>query len=113
MNVLIVGAVGNRVGIEALAFIGDADPESIGPHFTGDLDPLAEVELVAMLNGIDDGFFERQVDAEDVLAGPALGLQSRENLGDEVMTCVDATGQRLFCNPGPAGVRHAACSETT
>ena len=48
-----------------------------GVHAVDDVDLLGPVHLVAVLDGVDQGFFQGQADAEDVLfAGLVRSQQS-------------------------------------
>ena len=74
-DVLDRGRVGHVLGVEPRPLVGDADVEPFGGDAVDDDDPLVGVHLVAVLDGVDQGLFEGQLDREDVVLGVRGGLQ--------------------------------------
>src|SRR3954447_225220 len=66
LEVLDGARVGHVAGVEAGALVRDADLEAVVADAAADVDLLAAVELVAVLDGVDDGFFQGEADAEDL-----------------------------------------------
>jgi hypothetical protein len=69
------GGIGHVVGVEADPLVGDADLESIREESIGNVDAFASVHLVAVLDGVDQGFFESEPDAEDFLIAGSAGSE--------------------------------------
>ena len=75
LEVLGGGRVGHVLGVEARPLVGDADVEPLGSDRVRDEDALVRVHLVAVLDGVDEGLFEGELDGEDVVLGVAGGLE--------------------------------------
>ena len=65
LDVLEGGGVGHVAGVEAVALVGDVDLEVLGANHGDDGHLFIAVHLVAVLDGIDQGLFQGQADAED------------------------------------------------
>ena len=76
-QVLRRGRVWHVVGIKAGAFIDDLDLEPIRVDAVRNADRLGPVQLVAVFDGVDQGLFEREADAEDFLVGEFSRPQRR------------------------------------
>ena len=74
--------IGHVAGVETRAFIGDLHFKAIGEKSVGDADFLGGVHLVAMFDGVDQGFLQGQLDAEDVVV---VDVTSEEKLFDVVL----------------------------
>jgi hypothetical protein len=72
---------GDRVGdvrrVKPRPLIGDPHLKALGGHPKGHPNFLGMVHPVAMLDGIDERFFEGKLDAEDFPLGELVGFQSR------------------------------------
>ena len=66
-EVFVSERVGNVARIVAGAFVGDADVEAVGANMKADMDAFCLVHLVAMLDGVDNRFFQGQANAENFL----------------------------------------------
>jgi hypothetical protein len=66
---------GTSAGSNPRAFVGDLDLETVDVETVRDVDLFGTVELVAVLDGVDEGLLERQLDAEDVVGVSGRGLQ--------------------------------------
>ena len=84
----MAGRVGHVLGVEARPLVGDADVEPLGGDRVRDEDPLVRVHLVAVLDGVDERFFESELDREDVV----LGVRGR--LAAPPRSALDAPGLR-------------------
>ena len=75
-EVFVLGGVGHVLQAETGALVFDHDADFVVGDLAGDKDLFARVEAVAVLDGVDQGLFEGQADAED----PA-GVESRSPPG--------------------------------
>src|SRR5262245_55068337 len=71
---------GNRIGdvcrVKAGPLVSNTNLKPFGDNPEGNADLLGTVHLVAMLDGIDESFFQGQLDAEQVPFGKLVGLES-------------------------------------
>jgi hypothetical protein len=79
LEVFVEGRVGDRSAVEAGAFILDGDLGLFGADGGLDLDGLGAVELVAVLDGVDQGLFEGELDAEEGVGEVGVLLDLVEN----------------------------------
>ena len=72
VEVFVERRVGDLLGIETLALVGDADGEGLGREGVGDVHQQIRVEAVAVADGVGQGFVEGQVNGELGVFGKAL-----------------------------------------
>jgi len=97
-----VGRVGDGGGVEPFAFVGDFDADDFRAHAAGDVDVLARVKLVPVADGVDQGLFHGQVDAEDVVLDPIVLLELFEDFLQEGRAGSCLTWNHAFALPDPA-----------
>lgn len=105
-----VGGVGERVGIEAWAFVGDFDADFGGREAAGESDVFRFVHGVAVEDGIDESLVDGEMDAEDVAPSPMQQFELRENLVEQLSPDGGIVRNHLVTSPGPAfiGRRHGS-----
>lgn len=105
-SVDFVRRVGQGGQVEARPFVGDGDLDGIFGEVTLDVDRLGGVHLVAMLDRVDQGFFECEVDAEAVPFSPAGFLEVVEHLIAQRPGGSRVAGDRLIKAPEPPRISH-------
>src|SRR5205807_5836385 len=75
LEVLNGGGVGYVGGIETGALVLDLDVKAILLNLVDDANLLGAIKLVAVFDGVDEGFLEGELDAEDFFFGEEGGLQ--------------------------------------
>ena len=105
-----VGGVGERVGIEAGAFIGDFDADSVGRKATRESDVFGFVHGVAVKDGVDQGLVDGEMDAEDIAPGPMQQFELHEHLVEQLSPDGGIVWDHLVASPGPVfiGRRHGS-----
>ena len=101
LEVLDRGRVGHVGRVEAGALVGDLDGEAVGLHLVGDLDRLVAVVLVAVLDRVDEGLFEGELDGED------FAVVEEERLEGALDVVLDTTRLRRIA--GDDQVQRGAC----
>ena len=100
------GWIGDRRGVEALAFVADFHPQKIGGHPAGYANMLGGVEPIAVLDGVDQCFLQGQVNAEDVVLNPAVLLELLEDLVEDTSTRPSRAGDLVVGSPDPSWLGH-------
>ena len=60
--------------IKAATFVTDKDIEAFRLNVVGDVDFLGVIELVAVLDGVNEGLFQSQLDAENLAFAVGVGF---------------------------------------
>jgi len=97
----LIGWIGDTGGIETGPFVGDLDSYPPRRHAAGDANVLLRVRLVAVLDGIDQGFLQRQMDAEEIALGPMEALEVIEDLLEDPLSHAGFAGNEVVAPPGP------------
>ncbi len=71
-----------------------------------DLDSLVGIELIAMADGIDDRFFDGQMDAKDFGVGPFAGVKLVEQFLQKILARSALAFERDFGGPASRHMRH-------
>lgn len=105
-----VGGVGQRIGIEAGAFIDDFYPDFVGRKEARKTDVLGFVHGVAVEDGVDQGLVDGKMHAEDIALRPMQELELHEHLVEQLSPDGGVVGDHLVASPGPAfiGRRHGS-----
>lgn len=85
-EIFIGRRVGKLIGIEAGPFIDDLDPEFLSRHPAGNAHLFRRVVPIAMLDGVDDCFFHREMNAKDIARCPLRVFQPRAHLLDDILS---------------------------
>lgn len=105
-NVLLIGTVWNRFGIEALALVADLDPDLIVRRVTNHVDLLVAIQAISVLDGVDDGLFQGESNAKHLAGVPILSLEARQQVIEYLMPLAQIAGDGTLVSPGWKNVGH-------
>ena len=74
-EVLFSGTVGNVLWLEARTFVTNLSPHPLARPSADNVNLLGFVQLIAMLDGIDNGLFQRKADTKHVVLAPLIALE--------------------------------------
>ena len=112
VEVFVLGGVWDLVWAESRAFVGDLDSELVGAELAESDNLLGLVLAVAMPNRVDQGFFQRQVNAEDLLGFPLVLLEFLEHLLQEWFVGAQLAGKSILERPSPRITMHRKSNES-
>lgn len=101
-----VRRVGQGVDVEAFSLIRDRDIHLVFRQVALDVDRFGEIHLVSVLDRVDQGLFQGEVDAENVVFSPSGVLEAVEDLVAQGPARSRFTRDRPIAAPKPLGVRH-------
>ena len=100
MKTIGTGRVGDGAGSKP-ALVGDFDAHAIGGYLAAYPHALFRVQPVAVLNGVDQGLFHGQLDAEDVVLAPVPGFELGEQFFQHLPADQRIAGNHMLASPDP------------
>ncbi len=101
VKVLAAGGIGQGLGIETPAFVGDLDANPVAAQQANHVYVLLGVGAVAMMDGIDQGLFRRQVYGKDVALLPVLAFELGQHFLENLPGHQGVAGNHTVVAPKP------------